>query len=94
MRGRAIGAVLCTDAHTPYLGGPSSSLQYSPEGLSWDSGCSPPIGLLHLSSPSQSPTAVILCPAKEEGTAATAGVRNRTELWCTERYGEGDVETR
>ena len=42
----------------------------------------------------QSPAAVILCPAKEEGTAVTAGVRGRTESWGLERDGERDAKTR
>ena len=57
-------------------------------GLPWGSGCSPPVWLSHFSSPSQSPTAVILCPAKEEATAVTAGVRGRTESRGMETDGE------
>lgn len=74
--------------HTYVLYLPSSVL---PGGAALGSGCSPPVWLLHPFSPSQSPTAVILCPAKEEGTAVTAGVRGRTESWGIERYGEGDA---
>lgn len=86
---------ICTVSHTHPC---SLWFQFQPSvlsgGAALGSGCSPPVWLFHPSFLSQSPTAVILYPAKEEGTAVTAGVRGMTELWGTERYGEGDAKTR